>query len=84
MAQQLPWLTAARRGTGTEAVPMQCLSMASAVTLELPSRSFRPRPSVGSWYRLAADQGHAAAQFNLGVCYKFGTELFSSLNLIVR
>jgi len=25
-----------------------------------------------SWYRRAAEAGHAAAQFNLGVCYRNG------------
>ena len=28
--------------------------------------------SSGLWYRLAADQGHAVAQFNLGVIYANG------------
>ena len=28
-----------------------------------------------SWYRKAADQGHAVAQFNLGVCYAKGTDI---------
>jgi TPR repeat protein len=28
---------------------------------------------AAKWYRLAADQGHAVAQYSLGVCYSNGT-----------
>ena len=34
-------------------------------------RSPQPKKAV-EWYREAAEQGHAGAQFNLGVCYANG------------
>jgi hypothetical protein len=36
------------------------------------------------WYRKAADQGHAEAQYNLGVCYKNGTGVTKDENEAVK
>ncbi len=36
------------------------------------------------WYRLAADQGNAGAQYNLGLCYENGWGVTQSLEEAAR
>ena len=40
--------------------------------------------SAVHWYRLAAEQGHAAAQFNLAVCYERGQGAVQDLSMAAR